>query len=345
MVHPRPMHILSPAPGPGGDSEDDEEEEEDDLWDEESDSEEGQQRAGGSVAQSSGGGQRARSSHADKKCRITQACDSCRRRKRKCDGVQPCCGACGRLGLQCSYQTQMKKRGPQAGVVKRLRAEVKLLENELNREKKTAKLAQFVGGQLAIPEAAMPRLPASTSPPIKMESGLPMDSGAGGFGGGAAHESSAEGAEGLNSLSLSVAANSRVRNRTYIDTYFTLLNNTSVASRTLCDINAAICPNRNSCSLICCFLLVFVVCEGCSLCWRSSRSTPSRSATRTILPSRFRCRGTFDSQPRSPWAAPSTATRSTPARLRAWPGTLLPSCSISPIRWFCAACWCWPSTV
>ena len=50
---------------------------------------------------------------------------SCRRRKRKCDGARPICGACARLSLPCAYPPTNKKRGPQAGIVKRLKTDGK----------------------------------------------------------------------------------------------------------------------------------------------------------------------------------------------------------------------------
>ncbi|KAJ2680790.1 hypothetical protein GGI25_000425, partial [Coemansia spiralis] len=42
--------------------------------------------------------------------RVTQACASCRRKKVRCDGVQPVCGNCVSRGISCAYLAQ-KKRG------------------------------------------------------------------------------------------------------------------------------------------------------------------------------------------------------------------------------------------
>lgn len=74
------------------------------------------------------------SNSSNKKSRISQACDSCRRRKRRCDGYRPVCSPCSKLSMECIYPQITKKRGPEAGVVKRLRNEVKQLENELKQE-------------------------------------------------------------------------------------------------------------------------------------------------------------------------------------------------------------------
>ncbi|KAI8324117.1 hypothetical protein GQ54DRAFT_257160, partial [Martensiomyces pterosporus] len=42
--------------------------------------------------------------------RVNQACASCRRKKVRCDGVQPSCGNCISRGMACTYLAQ-KKRG------------------------------------------------------------------------------------------------------------------------------------------------------------------------------------------------------------------------------------------
>ncbi|KAJ3115368.1 hypothetical protein HDU96_000737 [Phlyctochytrium bullatum] len=57
--------------------------------------------------------------------RQTQACDRCRSKKRKCDGLKPMCTNCARAGvretgpsgepLQCTYLAEAKKRGPKKG--------------------------------------------------------------------------------------------------------------------------------------------------------------------------------------------------------------------------------------
>ncbi|PIA19511.1 hypothetical protein COEREDRAFT_37055, partial [Coemansia reversa NRRL 1564] len=42
--------------------------------------------------------------------RVNQACASCRRKKVRCDGVQPHCGNCISRNISCTYLAQ-KKRG------------------------------------------------------------------------------------------------------------------------------------------------------------------------------------------------------------------------------------------
>ncbi|KAF7590231.1 hypothetical protein BBP40_003115 [Aspergillus hancockii] len=40
-----------------------------------------------------------------KRSRIALACDICRARKSRCDGIRPSCSACSRLGFECGYTT------------------------------------------------------------------------------------------------------------------------------------------------------------------------------------------------------------------------------------------------
>jgi hypothetical protein len=175
-----------------------------------------------------------RSNSAKKKRRITQACDPCRRRKRKCDGAQPVCSACTRLKLVCGYQAAVKKRGPPAGIVKRLRQSVQALESELSHEQMQARLAKLASSGIAAPHAKQQMteqhqaqsLHPSSSPRATNAHDVVAAAAA-----GAASDDDAAAADGLldgSALTLSAAANSSVRNRTYLQTYFTLLNNTSV---------------------------------------------------------------------------------------------------------------------
>lgn len=54
-----------------------------------------------------------------KRQRISQACDYCRKRKSKCDGVQPVCSVCRLFRKPCTYGNA-KKRGLQSGYVRGL---------------------------------------------------------------------------------------------------------------------------------------------------------------------------------------------------------------------------------
>lgn len=52
--------------------------------------------------------------------RVSQACDQCRKKKLKCDGLRPICTACASLGRQCYYGEAVKKRGLPEGYVRGL---------------------------------------------------------------------------------------------------------------------------------------------------------------------------------------------------------------------------------
>ena len=52
--------------------------------------------------------------------RVSQACDLCRKKKLKCDGLRPICSTCVSLGKQCYYDEAIKKRGLPEGYVRGL---------------------------------------------------------------------------------------------------------------------------------------------------------------------------------------------------------------------------------
>lgn len=50
--------------------------------------------------------------------RVSRACDRCRNKKDKCDGLRPACSACRASGQACSYDPNSKKRGLPEGYVR-----------------------------------------------------------------------------------------------------------------------------------------------------------------------------------------------------------------------------------
>lgn len=54
---------------------------------------------------------------APKRMKVTLACAVCRKKKVKCDGVQPSCSRCNSMGLACEYADPPRKRGPPKGYV------------------------------------------------------------------------------------------------------------------------------------------------------------------------------------------------------------------------------------
>lgn len=55
-----------------------------------------------------------------KRQRVSRACDSCRSKKDKCDGIQPVCSTCTSLCRPCTYKTNPKKRGLPTGYIRSL---------------------------------------------------------------------------------------------------------------------------------------------------------------------------------------------------------------------------------
>ncbi|KAK9765067.1 hypothetical protein K7432_006910 [Basidiobolus ranarum] len=70
-------------------------------------------------------------SSANKKSRTSRACDLCRRKKVKCDGLKPTCSNCSTLSHDCTYLDKPRKRGPQTSQPKALEARLKHLESLL----------------------------------------------------------------------------------------------------------------------------------------------------------------------------------------------------------------------
>ncbi|KAJ5160673.1 transcriptional regulator family: Fungal Specific TF [Penicillium canariense] len=57
---------------------------------------------------------------APRRKRVSRACDRCRSKKDKCDGIRPTCSACQASGQTCSYDPHAKKRGLPEGYVRGL---------------------------------------------------------------------------------------------------------------------------------------------------------------------------------------------------------------------------------
>lgn len=55
-----------------------------------------------------------------KRQRVSRACDSCRSKKDKCNGVQPVCSTCASLCRPCTYKANPKKRGLPTGYIRSL---------------------------------------------------------------------------------------------------------------------------------------------------------------------------------------------------------------------------------
>ena len=68
--------------------------------------------------------------------RIAQACDRCRSKKIRCDGVTPCCTQCANVGFECKTSDKLSRRAFPRGYTESLEERVRSLESEVNDLKK-----------------------------------------------------------------------------------------------------------------------------------------------------------------------------------------------------------------
>ena len=62
--------------------------------------------------------------------RIAQACDRCRSKKIRCDGISPCCTQCANVGFECRTSDKLSRRAFPRGYTESLEERVRQLENE-----------------------------------------------------------------------------------------------------------------------------------------------------------------------------------------------------------------------
>ena len=63
--------------------------------------------------------------------RIAQACDRCRSKKIRCDGVTPCCSQCASVGFECKTSDKLSRRAFPRGYTESLEERVRALEAEV----------------------------------------------------------------------------------------------------------------------------------------------------------------------------------------------------------------------
>ncbi|KAK6332899.1 hypothetical protein TWF696_002918 [Orbilia brochopaga] len=62
--------------------------------------------------------------------RVAQACDRCRSKKIRCDGIRPSCSQCASVGFQCKTSDKLSRRAFPRGYTESLEERVRILENE-----------------------------------------------------------------------------------------------------------------------------------------------------------------------------------------------------------------------
>ncbi|KAI1467951.1 fungal-specific transcription factor domain-containing protein [Daldinia caldariorum] len=63
--------------------------------------------------------------------RIAQACDRCRSKKIRCDGIRPCCSQCANVGFECRTSDKLSRRAFPRGYTESLEERVRQLESEV----------------------------------------------------------------------------------------------------------------------------------------------------------------------------------------------------------------------
>ncbi|EME48807.1 hypothetical protein DOTSEDRAFT_67755 [Dothistroma septosporum NZE10] len=63
--------------------------------------------------------------------RIAQACDRCRSKKIRCDGIRPCCSQCSNVGFECKTSDKLSRRAFPRGYTESLEERVRSLEAEV----------------------------------------------------------------------------------------------------------------------------------------------------------------------------------------------------------------------
>ncbi|KAI9819682.1 MAG: hypothetical protein M1832_003916 [Thelocarpon impressellum] len=63
--------------------------------------------------------------------RVAQACDRCRSKKIRCDGIRPCCSQCAAVGFECRTSDKLSRRAFPRGYTESLEERVRALEGEV----------------------------------------------------------------------------------------------------------------------------------------------------------------------------------------------------------------------
>jgi hypothetical protein len=63
--------------------------------------------------------------------RIAQACDRCRSKKIRCDGIRPSCTQCTNVGFECKTSDKLSRRAFPRGYTESLEERVRILESEV----------------------------------------------------------------------------------------------------------------------------------------------------------------------------------------------------------------------
>jgi len=111
--------------------------------------------------------------------RIAQACDRCRSKKIRCDGIRPCCSQCANVGFECRTSDKLSRRAFPRGYTESLEERVRVLEAEVRelkdlldeKDEKIDMLSKMHGNRRSSPEASHP----SPAPDSKKDAPAPKE--------------------------------------------------------------------------------------------------------------------------------------------------------------------------
>ncbi|CAK7201282.1 DNA-binding transcription factor cat8 [Sporothrix eucalyptigena] len=103
--------------------------------------------------------------------RIAQACDRCRSKKIRCDGIRPCCSQCANVGFECRTSDKLSRRAFPRGYTESLEERVRQLESEVRelkdlldeKDEKIDMLSKMHGNQRRASVSRNPMSPTSGS--------------------------------------------------------------------------------------------------------------------------------------------------------------------------------------
>ncbi|KAF2214979.1 hypothetical protein CERZMDRAFT_120476 [Cercospora zeae-maydis SCOH1-5] len=120
--------------------------------------------------------------------RIAQACDRCRSKKIRCDGIRPCCSQCANVGFECKTSDKLSRRAFPRGYTESLEERVRGLEQEVRELKDLldekdekidmlSRLHSQSSHQLQLPTPRRPQSSAATdsTPLTQVDSPPPKD--------------------------------------------------------------------------------------------------------------------------------------------------------------------------
>ena len=109
--------------------------------------------------------------------RIAQACDRCRSKKIRCDGVRPCCTQCANVGFECKTSDKLSRRAFPRGYTESLEERVRALESEVRdlknlldeKDEKIDVLSRIHSFSSSHQKARSPSVPVKTNAPNPSE--------------------------------------------------------------------------------------------------------------------------------------------------------------------------------